>query len=133
MSTNLSVTAQGISPLFLITAEDFILNTLTSMTPVSIDGVLPPWMGVDGGVSYANSLINTWFPWIDEKLLEPKYDGVGVYLGMPTNQPTYIKDYHMLTLFRATDVILAPYYQGLFQVTADGPTPIAPPIDGDSQ
>ena len=126
MST-ISSTAQGVSPLFTVTAENFILDSLLSLTPVDIDGVLPPWLGDDGGLSYAHTLMNLWFPWIDEKICEPKYDGICKYFGMPSNRPTYIKDYHVLTLFRATDYILKPNYQGRFEATVDGPTAIEPP------
>jgi hypothetical protein len=122
-----STTAFGISPFFTVTSEEFVLDFLTTVSPVVIDGVPPPYLGDDGGYSYAHDLVNQWFPWIDEKIVEPKYDGVCQYLGLPSNRPSYIKDYHILSLFRATDYILTPRYVGLLQGVTNTPTPIGPP------
>jgi hypothetical protein len=129
MATNVTVTAQGVSPLFVVTGEALFLDFLTSMRPVEIDGVLPPWLGEHGGPSYSHTYVNKWFPWIDEKICHPLYDGVCRYLGLPSNRPTPIKDYHILTLFRATDYILHPHYEGVIQAKADGVLPLQrPPV-----
>ena len=127
MSTTIQTTATGVSPQFKITAEEFKLDFLTTVTDINIDGVKPPNLGPDGGTSVAMDWINLWFPWIDDKLVEPKYDGVARYLGMPSNRPSYIKDFHIITLFRAVDYVMAPKYEALFIATVDQPTPIAPP------
>ena len=123
---DLPVTADGVSPSFTITAEDFLLRYFTQLTPVDIDGVPPPVFGVDGGVSTGMDYVNLWFPWIDEKIVEPKYDGVCVYFGVPSNRPTFIKDYHMISLFRACDYLLQPIYQGSFQATVSPVIPNPP-------
>ena len=125
--SQISTTAFGISPYFSITSEEFVLDFLTTVTPITIDGVPPPYLGDDGGHSHAMDMVNLWFPWIDEKIVEPKYDGVSQYLGIPSNRPGYIRDYHMLALFRAVDHILAPTYIGRFTAVTNTPAPIGPP------
>lgn len=127
ISSSISVTAIGTSPIFSITAEEFLLRYYTKVTPVSGDFVPPPVFGVDGGFSQAMSFVNQWFPWIDEKLVPPKYDGVCEFLGIASNRPTYIKDYHMIALNRAVDYLLAPTYIGIIQVSSSTPAPQGPP------
>jgi len=124
--SSISISATGISPAFPVTAEEFVKQYLQAVTYTNIDGVQPPTLGAQGGVSVAQNMINRWFPWIDEKIIEPKYDGVSQYLGICSNQPTHTKDYHMIALMRAVDAILAPEYVGLIQAYADTVLPIGP-------
>jgi hypothetical protein len=127
MSDTLDISATGISPMFEVTAEEFILNLYTTVTRVDFDGVQPPLLGEDGGYSQSMALINNLFPWVDEKLVEPKFDGVCQYLGICSNQPTFLKDFHLLALFRSVDVLLSPSYIGIFEATTNNPYPIGPP------
>lgn len=127
MADTISISATGISPAFPITAEEFKLWRVQSVTRVGLDGVEPPLLGAGGGVSEAHRLFNLWYPWIDDKLLEPKYDGVAKYLGMPSNRPSPMKDYHTIALMRATDYILAPKYVGLIRATAGSAGPAGGP------
>jgi hypothetical protein len=124
----LNVLAFGVSPIFPITAEEFKLWQSQAVTRVDIDGVEPPTLGEGGGHSAAHSLKNKWFPWIDEKLVTPKYDGVSQFLGTPSNRPTHIRDYHMISLMRAVDYILDPQYVGNLEARVDSVLPVSPPI-----
>jgi len=126
MST-LNLNATGVSPTFPVTAEEFIKRYIQRISFTSIQGVQPPTLGAQGGFSTAHNLRNRWFPWIDEKIVEPKYDGVSQFLGTPSNRPTLIKDYHMIAMMRAVDEILSPNYVGTIQVIVDTVVPISPP------
>jgi hypothetical protein len=119
--------ALGVSPPFSITAEELILNYFTAVTRIAIDGVEPPSLGAYGGSSVAFNLKNHWFPWIDEKLVEPKFDGVCQHLGVVSNRPTVFKDFHMITLMRAIDYILTPQYYGYITAEVDTVLPEPPP------
>ncbi len=125
MAESFSASAFGVSPGFVITYEDLRLEQLTGITPISIDGVPPPTLGFQGGASHAHDLVNLWFPWIDEPIIDPQFDGVCEFLAMASNRPTFIKDYFFISLMRAADYLLAPVYIGLFQAQVDGVTPIA--------
>lgn len=128
MPSTASSTANGVSPRFTISGEDFVLEFITSVTKIDIDGPQPPMLGADGGSSFAMQLRQLWYPWLCEKLVEPKYDGVCQYLGMPSNKPSFIKDYHMISLFRAVDYLMSPVFLAHFEGRIDGPTPLpAPP------
>lgn len=129
----ITATATGVSPAFAVSWEEFRLDHFTSVTRIDIDGVQPPLLGQDGGVSTLMELRNLWFPWIDEKLVEPKYDGVCQYMGIASNKPTYVKDYHMISLFRATDRVLAPQYNAVFHAQVDSPRPVPPPAEADQE
>ena len=127
MAATVNISAVGTSPAFSISAEEMKLNYFAWVTPVDIDGVNPPDLTQKTGFSVAMSLINWWFPWIDEKLVEPKYDGVCQYLGMPSNRPSYVKDYHTIALMRATDYLLQPRYVGLIRARVGSSSPNPPP------
>lgn len=120
------LSAIGVSPVFKITGEEFRLRYFQALSPIDWDMVKPPWFGEHGGFSVAMEMINRWFPWADEKLIPPKYDGVCEFLGMASNRPTQIKDYHFLAVFRAVDYVLAPRYRAYIQATVSGPTPNDP-------
>lgn len=119
------------SPAFTITAEEFLWEYLASVTRVTIDGVEPPRLGLDLGYSYSMAIMNEWSPWIDDKIVEPKFDGVCQYLGTVSNQPTLIRDYHWIALMRAVDYLLAPRYVGLILALVDTAVPIPPPLPND--
>lgn len=119
--------SHGISPAFSITSEEFVMNYFTAVTRISIDGVHPPILGPGGGYSAAFELLNLWFPWIDEKLVEPKYDGVCQHTGNASNRPTFIRDYHAICLMRAVDYILSPMYKGLIVASVGTVVPSPPP------
>ena len=126
MST-IDITATGISPAFIVSAEEFKLMLRQGITRVTIDGVEPPTLGDNAGYSHAMDYINQWYPWIDEKIVEPKYDGICQYLGVCSNQPSIIKDYHMLAMNRAVDYLLAPTYVGSILAKVDTVMPKSPP------
>jgi len=124
----ISTIASGISPTFPVTGEEFKYILVQSLTKVNIDGVSPPAGGEHGGYSHAMSFVNKWFPWIDEKIIEPKYDGVCQFLGVPSNRPTLVKDFHIIALYRAVDYILAPSYLCTIETVVDPVTPNGPPL-----
>lgn len=114
------------SPPFTVTSEEFLLRYYQAVTRFSLDGVEPPILGAHGGTTVAINAVNYWSPWIDEKIVNVKYDGVCRYTGTPGNRPTFIKDYHTISLMRAVDYLLAPQYLGMIIGMADTVIP-APP------
>ena len=125
MPTTFSTTATGVSPIFTITAEEFLRRSYASVTSVTGDFVTPPTLGAQGGGSMAIKIVNEWYPWIDEKLVPPKYDGVCQWIGLASNRPTPIRDYHFISLQRAVDRLLAPNYQGVIKSRVTGVGPVA--------
>ena len=122
-----SATAIGVSPQFSISAEELILHYRTGVTWIDIDGVHPPILGEAGGYTVAMDLVNLWFPWADEKIVDPKFDGVCRYTATISNRPTFIKDFHVVSLMRIVDRLLSPTYQGLIQVSVGTVIPTPPP------
>lgn len=127
MPTTVSLTASGVSPAFVHTGEPFQPNFFQGLGRLDIDGVEPPVFGEHGGASVAHTLTNRWFPWVDEKIVEPKWDGVGADLGQITNRPSPFKDFYLITLFRAADYVLRPRYVAFFQASVNQPAPVPPP------
>lgn len=125
--SDLNLGATGTSPTFAIAAEEFVRHYLARVTRVAIDGVEPPTQGEGGGMSEALRLVNQWSPWIDEKIIPPKFDGVCQYLGVVSNRPTHMRDYHWIALMKAVDYLLAPRYSGLIISKVDTVIPAPPP------
>ena len=126
--TTLNISSVGVSPAFAVSAEELELWLTQSVMKVSTLGVQPPTLGAGGGPSVAHLLRNAWFPWIDEKIVEPKWDGVAVLTGTISNRPTMIKDFHMITLMRAVDYLLQPRYMGKIIASVGGVIPTAAPL-----
>ena len=123
----INATAIGTSPQFTVTAEEFELNLRPTVTRIRGDHVEPPILGPEGSVSEAMGLLMRWHPWADEKLVEPKFDGVAQFLGQVSNRPTPVRDYHAIALLRAVDYILAPRFKGFIIAEAGSVTPSPPP------
>lgn len=128
--TAAGTSSSGISPTFPVTSEDLTLRYLQGVTRFALDGVEPPNLGAQGGTSVAFSFTNYWSPWIDEKLVSPKFDGVCQYIGMMSNRPSHVKDFHAITLMRAVDYMMAPVYTGFIVASVDTVVPIVPGTPG---
>lgn len=120
--SQISSFSTGIGPEFSISNEDLRLRHVVGLTRVDTGGVEPPTLGEGGGYSHAMSYRNEWNPWIDSKIIEPKYDGVAQYLGDHSNQPTLVHDYHMISMMRATDYLMTGTY--IAQINAEVDTVI---------
>ena len=127
MSSTLSTTSTGISPAFPISAEEFRIWYGAVVTRIDIDGVQPPMLGANGGFSRMHAILNLWHPWLDEKIVEPKWDGICQFTGTISNRPTYVKDYHTISVMRAVDHLLAPVYIGEIRARVGSVTPTPPP------
>jgi len=125
---NIVTAVSGISPAFPITAEEFRTWYTQAVTRTSINGVQPPILNGATGLSQAMLLFNQWFPWIDEQLVEVKYDGVCQYLGTPSNGPTLMRDYHIIALMRAVDYIFSPQYIATITASVGSVGPAGPPL-----
>lgn len=120
--------ATGTSPAITITAENFDYQRVHQITDVSIDGVSPP--EIANGSAYSHSMglwKQVWSDWNYCKIVEPKFDGIAQNLGIISNMPDFIKDYHFIGLMRNVDIYLAPSYKAHIFVEAHVPTPSKPP------
>lgn len=57
-----------------------------------------------------------------EKIILPQFDGIARYTGHFSNQPDFIKDYHIISLMRLVDRSLMPTYKAQINSTATTPT-----------
>ncbi|MGQ4893426.1 MAG: hypothetical protein ACP6IQ_02235 [Candidatus Njordarchaeia archaeon] len=113
----------GTSPYVKITAEDLTYKPVNESLKVSRDReVSPPVLGNGNSYSVLLDLRQSWNAWYT-KLTEPKFDGVGQYLGQVTNNPDFIKDYHMILIMRNVETIIAPRYKALIRGSASMPQP----------
>jgi len=113
----------GTSPYIKISAEEMTYKPVNESPKVSRDReVSPPVLGEGNSYSSLLELQQQWNAWYT-KLTEPKFDGVGQYLGQVTNNPDFIKDYHMIFIMRNVEAIIAPRYKALIRGNANMPQP----------
>lgn len=125
-----SVRNSGTSPAVTITAEELDQINYHHITDVNIDGVNPPGLAQGAALSEGIEMWQQpWLQWNGEKITEPKFDGIAQSLGMISNIPDYIKDYHFIGLMRLVNNYLKPEIRTHIFVEAHSPRP-APPIEG---
>lgn len=47
------------------------------------------------------------------KIVEPRFDGMGMYTGQPTNFPDFVSEHHIIGIMRATEICLYPRYSAM--------------------
>lgn len=47
------------------------------------------------------------------KIVEPRYTGMGLYTGQPTNFPDFVSEHHLIGIMRATEICLQPRYSAM--------------------
>ena len=52
------------------------------------------------------------------KIVEPRFDGIGQYTGQPVNFPDFVSEHHLIGVMRATESILAPKYKAMIKGTS---------------
>lgn len=121
--------AVGTSPMISIPAEGFKLTRYMKITGTGVSTLIsPPSLASGGAFSHSMNMWIQPFPlWNFSKITEPKFDGIGQHIGMITNRPDFISDFHMIGIMRNVDVVLAPSYYSHILSTATTPTPVAPP------
>ena len=125
-------TSTGTSGGFVITGEDMQAIHYQQIIDVGVQDANPPVMGDGTAVSLAmTKWINPWPEFTFDAITVPKYDGIAFYLATPMNKPDFVKDYHYISLMRATDYYLSPAYDGFISCSAEGsPAPNAPIVPG---
>jgi hypothetical protein len=118
----------GTSPFIVISAEDLNLTAVHNVPNIRIDGINPPDIANGNSVSpAAQTYVQLWSDWNYSKVTEPKFDGIADKLGVFSNQPDFIKDYHFIGLMRNVDAYLRPMFFSNIMVAAHMPSPIPPP------
>lgn len=109
MSTN-----NGYSYKITITAEEIRNPTkLSGASKMASSFVQPPKMDARRTTTNFTEYTTTVLPrFAFDKIVEPRFDGIGQYTGQPVNFPHFISEHHMISIMRATERLLAPKYMG---------------------
>lgn len=123
----MEITATSVSPKIIITAENFRLRRYSGMSKIYRGMVNPPVIDKTGIFS-PQSLSQQLYPtWNFEKITEPRYEGVAVFMGVPSNKPEHISEHHVIGILRSIDTYLAPQYAGFIKTRTKTPRPTVPP------
>ena len=117
----MTISNTGTSGAFSVTNEDMSPGKYHNISKFEITTVKPPQINDGNSASLAmTKWVQPWPDWNFEKISIPLYDGICQFLGVPSNNPDFIKDYHFIGIMRNIDLYLAPTYQGYIYSTATG-------------
>ncbi len=117
MSTN-----SGTSGKINITGEDLAAVKYKEIHKylLGLEAAEPP-TGEDSEAIFR--FINPWPEFAFEKILEPRFDGIGQFTGVVTNKPDLLKEGHFISLMRCVDYYKNPKYKGVVKGTVTGVAP----------
>ena len=117
----------GTSGTFSVTNEKMTPGKYHNISQFEITTVKPPEINDGNAVSLAmTKWMQPWPDWNFEKISFPLYEGVCQFLGIPSNRPDFIKDYHFIGIMRNVDLYLAPTYQAYIYGTTTGVASTSP-------
>ena len=112
-------TNNGYSYKITITAEE-----LSSPTPINGGSkpaptlLQPPKIDMKGTKTKLSEFtISNLHHFAFNKIVEPRFDGIGQYTGQPVNFPDFISEHHLIGIMRATEKILQPQYEAMINST----------------
>ena len=116
----MELTKAGYTYKITITAEDLATPTNLKGGTTAVAGVLnPPQLSDNKAPSLRSGSAMVYPHWAYKKIVEPRYDGVGIHTGQPVNSPTFISENHVLALMRLVDRMLAPSYQAMIKAKSN--------------
>ncbi len=105
----------GYSYKITITAEELSMpsslsgaskKAFTYLQPPSLDAARTP-------TKLATTTVSSVHYFAFNKIVEPRYDGIGKYTGEPVNFPDFISEHHFIGLMRASEIGLNPNYEAI--------------------
>jgi hypothetical protein len=117
-------TNSGYSYKITITAEELSAPTaLNGGSKVAPTLLQPPRIDAKGtSTSLVKYTITDLHHFAFNKIVEPRFDGIGLYTGQPVNFPDFISEHHFIGIMRATERILAPRYDAIINSTTTSTT-----------
>lgn len=110
-------TNNGYSYKITITAEELVRpNSLSSgskMAPVLLQPPLVDSKRTPTGLT--DCTVSKLHHFAFNKIVEPRFDGMGQYTGQPINFPDFVSEHHMIGIMRATEICLKPKYEAIIQ------------------
>ncbi|MCK9279258.1 MAG: hypothetical protein M0P71_01330 [Melioribacteraceae bacterium] len=125
----MSLTATGVSPKIIITAEDYQMHNYGNLSKLYKGMVNPPVIDKTGIFSGKGAGQQIYPTWNFEKIVEPRFEGVSVHTGRPSNKPDFISEVSIIGLLRSVDLYIAPRYAGFIKTRVKTPKP-KPPSTG---
>lgn len=113
----------AVSPTFKITSQPFLQQSTNKVTRFNLESVNPPSIAGD----FSEAVLKYINPYPDiafEKIILPQWEGISNFTTQVSNQPDYIKDYHIISLMRCCDYINSPHYKGQINGNTNPPIPV---------
>lgn len=109
----------GYSYKITITAEELSFKpAMNGGSKPSHTALQPPMIDAKGTKTMLSDYtISNLHHFAFNKIVEPRFDGIGIYTGQPVNFPDFISEQHMIGIMRATEKILEPKYEAMIKST----------------
>ena len=115
----MSAQNSGYSYKFTISGEELNGTSGISVGNRIIPNILnPPRVSPIGSPSFKMDC-GSEVPLLFQKIVEPRFDGIGMKTGIPVNKPDFISESHFLGIMHATDKIHSPKFVAMIKASAD--------------
>jgi hypothetical protein len=117
-------TNNGYSYKITITAEELSSPTsLSGASKMATTLLQPPKIDAKGtNTKLIEYTVTDLHHFAFNKIVEPRFDGIGLYTGQPVNFPDFISEHHFIGIMKATEKILAPRYEAMINSTTTSTT-----------
>lgn len=110
----------GTSTIFNVLLQNMETLKYHKVTDFDMTVTHPPKIDVKNPTTTAIEKWTTPWPEISfEKVNYPKYEGIYQYLGEPSNQPDFIKDYHIISIARNIDNWAEPDFRAYIKANVN--------------
>jgi len=107
----------GYSYKITITGEEKMSNSVIAGGSRLTKGALnPPKLSNTNAYSAQLGRVNKYNHWAFRKIVEPRYDKIGLITGIPENYPDLVQEHHIISVMRSIEPLLHNTPQALLQV-----------------
>lgn len=118
-----STTKNGYSYKISITGEEAFDGKILSGTSTMQVGVVnPPLLSATKGYSNQLGRISKYNMWAFRKIVEPRYDELGIRTGVPVNFPELVQEHHMISILRSVEPLFYNAPKGMIQNWVTSPS-----------
>ena len=118
-----STEKNGYSFKIRITGEELFKGSTYASGSRHTMGVLnPPIVQNNGAYSSQHGKVSKYNHWAFRKIVEPRYDSVGMMTGVPLNFPDIVQEHHMIGIMRSIEPMLKNSPEAMLQVYTTSPS-----------
>lgn len=118
-----TIEKNGYSYKITITGEErFTGSTYAPSSRYQLGVLNPPIVSNKNAYSAQFGKVSKYNHWAFPKIVEPRYDMVGLMTGIPVNFPDLVQEHHMIAVMRSIEPMLKNSPEAMLQVYTTSPS-----------